>query len=74
MGPETIGLHFGFFFNLLKVRFILEATVGYESMNEGFADPCTAKKEPYSPIGHFRLRVLYAQHRFLGRTLIRLPN
>ncbi len=24
-----------------------EATVGFEPTNEGFADPCTAKKEPY---------------------------
>ena len=44
-----MGLHFGFFFNLLKVRFIRKPTVGSEPMNRGFADPCTVKKEPCSP-------------------------
>ncbi len=39
---------------LLEFGFILEATVGsgpskLGTMNEGFADPCAAKKEPYSP-------------------------
>jgi hypothetical protein len=40
---------------------LLEETIGSGPnelgiMNEGFADPCTAKKEPYSPIFHFRIR------------------
>jgi hypothetical protein len=29
------------------------------TMNEDFADPYTAKKEPCSPLSHFRLRVSY---------------
>ena len=50
---------------LLEFGFILEATMGFGpsklgTMNGGFADPCSAKKEPYSPFSHFRLRVLYA--------------
>ena len=33
-----------------KWNLILEATMGFEPMNEGFADPCTAEKEPYPPL------------------------